>query len=209
MHYLPNRWEETNTLRAVLDMSVVRLRREFPPITYGTQIREWGLFNQHYGDTFGLTRSGLFVSARLFLENSTAFQHKWQPIHDERLEDIPAGQWFDFKLNLSLVIEFFMFLSRFADNFDVGEELVCEVLAAPLAGRRLTMEGSGPWMKLIEPCRAGAFRRKQVVSAESLRASWEEQCVKALHGLFELFPGSGISTATLMQWVGKFKERKL
>jgi hypothetical protein len=208
VRHLPNRWEETATLQAVLEKSAVRLRREFPPITHGTHVREWGICNQHYEDAFGLTRSGLFLSTRLFWENTAPFQHKWQPVHGERYPDIPAGQWFDFKLNLSLVIEFFMFLSRFAESFEVGEELVYELIARPLAGRRLTMESSGPWLKLIQPCRAEVFRRKQVVAVETLRASWEEQCAKTLHGLFELFSGPGISTETLLQWVEKFKERK-
>src|SRR5262249_48925796 len=160
--------------------------------------------NHHYEDAFGLTRSGLFLSTRLFWENTAQFQHKWQPVHGERYPDIPPGQWFDFNLNLSLVIEFFMFLSRIAENFEVGEELVYELIAGPLEGRRLTMEGSGPWLKLIQSCRAEAFRRKKTIAVETLRASWEEQCAKTLHSLFELFPGPGISTETLLQWVEKF-----
>jgi hypothetical protein len=208
VRYQPTRWEETDTLKKVIERSIVRVRQEFPPITYGTHVREWGICNLHYGDAFGLTHSGLFLSGRLFRENAVPFKHKWQPIHDEPYPDIPAGQWFDFNLNLSLVIEFFMFLSRFAENFEIGEELVYEVTAGPLAGRQLTMDGSGPWLQLIQPCRADMFRRKKVATVETLRASWEEQCAKILHSLFELFPGSDISIETMMQWVDKFKERK-
>jgi hypothetical protein len=209
VRHSPTRWEDTNALRAVLERSVVRIRREFPVISYGTHVREWGICNRGYEDAFGLTRSGLFVSTRPFWENSTPFKHRWQPVHDEPYPDIPAGEWFDFKLNMSLVIEFFMFLARFAENFEVGEELVYEIVAGPLTGRRLTMEGTTPWLKLIEPCRANFFRRKKVVAVETLRASWEEQCAKTLLGLFELFPGPGISTEAMMQSVEKFKERKL
>jgi hypothetical protein len=43
---------------------------------------------------------------------------------------------------------------------------------------------------------------------EALRASWEEQCIKALHGFFEFFAGPRISTETLLKWIEKFKERK-
>ncbi len=208
VRYQPTRWEDTDTLKKVIERSIVRVRQEFPPITHGTHVREWGICNLHYGDAFGLTHSGLFLSARLFWENAAPFKHKWQPVHEEPYPDIPAGQWFDFNLNLSLVIELFMFLSRFAENFEVGEQLVYELTAGPLAGRRLTMDSSGPWLQLIQPCRAAMFRRKKVASVETLRASWEEQCAKALHSLFELFPGPGISIETMMQWVDKFKERK-
>lgn len=203
------RWEETDTLKKVIERSVVRVRQEFPAISYGMHVREWGICNQHYESAYGLTRSGLFLSRRRFVENTVPFKHRWQPVHGEPNPDIPAGQWFDFNLNLSLVIEFFMFLSRFAENFEVGEELVYELAAGPLAGRRLTMDSSGPWLRLIQPCRAEEFRLKKVVSVETLRASWEEECVKTLYGLFELFPGPGISTDTLTQWVKNFKERRV
>jgi hypothetical protein len=44
---------------------------------------------------------------------------------------------------------------------------------------------------------------------ETLRASWEELCVKTLHAFFELFSGPRISTETLLKWIEKFKERKV
>lgn len=208
VRYLPTRWSDTKQLRAVLEKSVVRVQREFPFLSSGMHVREWGLCNKGFEDAFGLTRSGLFMATRPFWENATPFKHRWQPVHDEPYPDIPPGQWFDFKLNLSLVVEFFMFLSRFAENLAVGEELVYGLTAGPLTGRRLTMEGTTPWLKLIEPCRATLFRRKNIIAAETLRASWEEQCVKVLHGLFELFPGPGLSEDLLVQSVERFRERR-
>jgi hypothetical protein len=197
------RWEEADVLTSIIEKSEVRVRREFPPLGHDTHVREWGICNRRFEDAFGLARSGLFLSMRLFRENTVTFKNPWQPN-----PDIPAGQWLDFKLNLSLVIEFFMFLSRFAENFEVGEELVYEVSAGPLAGRRLaTMDGNID-LDPTEPCRAGMFRRKKVVAVEVLRASWEEQCAKALHGFLELFSGPRITDETLMEWVEKFKERK-
>jgi hypothetical protein len=208
VRHLPTRWEETDTLKKVIERSVVRVRQEFPPITYGTHVREWGICNRHYEDAFGLTRSGLFMSIRPFRENTVAFKHPWQPIGGEPNPDIGPGEWLDFKLNLSLVIEFFMFLSRFAENFEVGEELVYDLTAGPLTGRRLASMDPHINLDPTEPCRAGTFRRNKVVTVEALRASWEEQCVKALHGFFEFFAGPRISTETLLKWIEKFKERK-
>lgn len=204
VRHVPDRWEETETLKAMLDKSVVRIRsREFPPISYGTHVREWGICNRQYEDAFGLTRSGLFMSSRLFKENTVVFKNPWQPN-----PDIQAGQWLDFKLNLSLVIEFFMFLSRFAEAFEVGEELVYEVAAGPLTGRRLASTNTDIQLEPTEPSRASSFRREKVVAVEKLRSSWEELCAKMLFGFFELFPGPHISKETLLQWVENFKERK-
>ncbi len=209
VRHLPNRWEETDTLKKVIERSVVRVRQEFPPVSYGTHVREWGICNRHYEDAFGLTRSGLFMAVRPFRENTVAFKNPWRTVVGQPTVDIPAGQWLDFKLNLSLVIEFFMFLSRFAENFEVGEELVYEVTAGPLTGRRLATTDGNIYLDPTEPCRAGTFRRSKVVSVEGLRASWEEQCAKVLHGFFELFNGHRISTDTLLSWIEKFKERKI
>jgi hypothetical protein len=211
VRHSPTRWEETDTLKAVLQKSVVRVRREFPFISSGTHVREWGICNRGFEDAFGLTRSGLFLSTRPFWENSVAFKNPWHSLSGHPNPDIPAGQWLDFKLNLSLVIEFFMFLSRFAESFEVGEEVVYEVTAGPLAGRRLaTMDAANlPWFNPTEPCRANSFLRRKVASVETLRASWEETCAKTLHGFFELFPGLAVTTEGLMKWVEKFKERKM
>src|SRR5262249_23230365 len=119
--HLPARWEDTDTLKTVLEKSAVRVRREFPPITYGAHVREWGVCNRYGEDAFGLTRSGLFLSTRLFRENAIPFPSPWQPS-----PDIGPGRWVDFKLNLCLGIEFFLFLSRFAEHLEAGEELVYE-----------------------------------------------------------------------------------
>jgi hypothetical protein len=200
--YRPNRWEETETLKQIVEGTTVQIRRQFPPISHGLHVRKWGICNRYYEDAFGLTRSGLFMSARLFRENMTSFKSPWQPN-----PDIPAGLWVDYKLNLSLIIEFFMFLSRFAENFDVGEELLFEVLAAPLAGRRLVTLDGNINLDPTESCRANVFQRKTVVTVEALRASWEELCVKTLHGFFEFFSGHYISTDTLLKWVENFKDR--
>ena len=207
VRHQPNRWEESTTLKGVLEKSVVRVRREFPPLTHDTHVREWGICNKHFEDAFGLTRSGLFMCIRPFRENTFPFKHQWRQIRGEPNPDIGPGHWIDFKLNVSLVIEFFMFLARLAENFEVGAELAYEVTAGPLFGRPLASAAGNINLDPTEPCRAGTFRRKKLVTVETLRASWEEQCVNTLHNFFELFPGPTISKETLLSWVERFKER--
>lgn len=207
-HYQPNRWEETDTLRKAIEKSVVRVREAFPPTTYSTHVREWGICDCQFGIAFGLTRSGFFMSVRLFRENAYTFKNPWQTIHGQPNPDIPAGQWLDFRNNLSVVVEFFMFLSRFADNFEVGEEVVYEVSASPLASRCLASADSNINLDPTEPCRAATFHRSKVVPVETLRASWGDECANTLASFFELFPHSHISKETLVKWVEKFRERK-
>ncbi len=101
-----------------------------------------------------------------------------------------------------------MFLARFAENFEVGEELVYEVGAGPLAGRRLVTMDANINLDPTDPCRAATFRRRKVVTVETLRASWEDECAKTLRCFLELFPGPRISSEILMECVEKFKGRK-
>jgi hypothetical protein len=83
------------------------------------------------------------------------------------------------------------------------------VTAGPLNGRQLaSMDTNIYWLEPTEPCRSNIFRRSKVVSVETLRASWEDSCVKTLYGFFELFSGTRISKEKLIQWVENFKERK-
>ncbi len=199
----PDRWSDATTLRKVIEKSAVRLYRGFPPYSRDTHVREWGICDRMFEDAFGLTHSGLFVANRLFREDGLEYRSPWQPG-----PDFAAGQWLDFKLNLSVVIEFFLFLSRFAENFEVGEEIVYELSAQPLAGKRLvTMDGNIN-LDPTEPCRASRFRRTGKVTLEALRASWEERCAKTMHDFFEFFPGTAISQETMKAWIERAKERK-
>lgn len=200
----PNRWEDTSRLKEVIQKSVVRIRREFPPSAHDTHVREWGICNRHFEDAFGLTRSGYFMAIRLFRENSLPFRNPWQPN-----PDIPAGKWLDFKLNLGILIEFFSFLSRFAHQLEAGEDVAFEILSGPLTGRRLATMDSNINLDPTEPCRASRFRYQKTNSVEALRAGWEDHCVKSLSGFFELFSGPDISDDTFRQWIEKFKERRV
>ena len=202
--YQADRWEETSTLKSIVEKSAVRVRREFPQTNYNLHVREWGICNRHYKDAFGFTRSGLFISSRLYFENYRNFKNHWQPN-----PDIPAGKWLDLKSNLAILIEFYAFLSRFAHNFDAGESIAYEVLAKPLTGRQLTADSSFPHFDPSEPCKANFFRTKKVTSVEVLRANWEDECAKAIHGFLGLFPGAGISHEETRQLIVKFQEHKV
>ncbi len=203
VHRNPSRWEETESLKRIIEKSTVRLRQEFPPMTYHVHVQGWGICDRLYESIFGLTRSGLFMAVRMFREDKTVFKNPWQPN-----PDIPAGQWLDFKLNFSILSEFFVFLSRFAENFEASEELVIEVTGQSLLGRQLVSMDGHIHLDPSEPCRAKSFHRRKVVSVEMLRATWEEMCAKMLFDFFELFNGPRISVDVLLKRLEQFKDRR-
>jgi hypothetical protein len=141
-----------------------------------------------------LTRSGLFVSR-------------------QRLANVPSKDGvtkiLDYKPTLYTVIEVFIFLSRFAEELEVGEELVYEVWAGPLTGYVLLSTDFSISLPPSKPCRASHFRRRKTLTAEALRASWEDECAKTLRGFFELFTDL-IRIETLRNhWIERFKQRQL
>jgi hypothetical protein len=194
------RWDSTDKLRTLLERSAVQVRGEFPRLQQTMHVREWGIANEIYGDAYGLSRSGLFFLVRPFDENKLRCQED---------TNLLPGQWLDFQSNLDDVIEWFMFMSRFIEFFEPGSEVAYELSATVLAGRRLAFQPQFTFGLLpTEPCRASTYRRTKILLAETLRAEWEEECSKALHGFFEFFPGSRISVEVLRKWVEKFKKRE-
>ncbi|WP_339684981.1 ATP-binding protein [Gimesia maris] len=178
----PTRWDESNEMKDIVTNGVVNLRKSFPPVNREMHVRDWGICNQAFGDAFGFTRSGFFMAMRLFRENSVVFKNPWQPN-----PDIPAGEWLDFKYNIGIIIEFYMFLSRLVEEYEVGEEIYVELVAEPLTGRRMASMDANTHFDPTEPCRSTKFRYKNVFKIESLRANWEEPCIKALCRFLELF----------------------
>ncbi len=201
--YQADRWEDASTLKSIVEKCAVRVRREFPQTNYNVHVREWGICNRHYEDAFGFTRSGLFVSSRLYFENYRNFKNHWQPN-----PDIPAGKWLDLTNNLAILIEFYAFLSRFAHNFDAGESIEYEILAKPLTGRQLTADSRMPFFDPSEPCKASLFRLRKIATVEALRANWEAECAKAIHGFLELFQGANVSHEGTHKLISDFLDRK-
>lgn len=182
MTHNPSRWDEANKLKDILKKSVVRLRNQFPPINNDLHNLEWGICNEAFGNAFGFTRSGLFIAMRLFQENSMVYENPWPAFRD-----IPVEKWIDFDLNLKIIVEFFLFLKRLVEEYEVGEEIYVELVAGPLMERKLVSMQTTNHLEPSDPCRSGEFRYDKIYRVESLRASWEEPCVKVLCRFFELF----------------------
>ncbi len=204
LKYNKERWEQTRALRKLLASSVVQIRREFPPQGSPGFVHEWGIGNRQDEVAFGLTHSGLFVSKRLFLENYRTYRDHWTPG-----TDIKPGEWLDLSNNITILIEFFIFVSRYAQNFDVGEMLELEISALPIQGRRLTAGTQFPFFDRSEPCRANRFRYEKVETVEKLRSEWEPECVRAIRRFLELFPGPTFTDQFIIKQIHNFRGRTL
>ena len=72
---------------------------------------------------------------------------------------ILPGQYLDYsKTNLFTMIEFFAFLDRFAEQLEPGEDVVYELAAAPLQGKRLVADRWRFGMEPSDPCPSPAYR---------------------------------------------------
>ena len=203
--YQSDRWESGEELESIIRRSSVRIRNAFPPSQVGTHRREWGICNDTYGGIWTLARSGLFAYWRPYHENQISFK---SPYHGE--SDIEQGEWLDFRPNVHNIIEMFMFMARFAEEFQPGEEFSYRLRADSLIGRKLVSTDPGIHVNHgpPEPCRAHIFDRQKHVSVEEFRAEWEDLCAAILKEFIEYFPGEPVPIKAMRDWIETFKNRK-
>ena len=206
--FVEQRWQDAEELEQTIRKHVIHIRDEFPASRRGTHGREWGICNDLYGEVWALSRTGVFVYQQEFRENYQEYRSPF--ISSQPKENIPAGQWIEYELNLYLLIEFFLFISRLSIEYGPGASLRYELLAESLEGRRLVT--TNPRIHLsnrhLEPCRATRFHFQKTLTVEELRTEWKEECATALKRFFELFPGNYIERNTLRQRVERFKNRE-
>ncbi len=170
----------------------------------------WGIANDLYGETWALTKSGLFCFSKELRENQETANCTGYRGGDEARRPIPPGEWVEYTWAIRTAVDFFMFLSRFVDAYDAGQDIHINLKVGPLAGRKLVtlshdiMIGFGA----PKPCRAPFFVFDRTVETERLRTSWEEICAEALKQLVELFPDHRINLETLRKWIERYKTRR-
>lgn len=202
--YVEERWPEASELKKLIQQHSVQLRDEFPQVRYNYFVHEWGIGAQDYQDQFGFTRSGLFIANRTFREDSETYKNPWQPN-----PNLPPGTWLDYRWNIALTIEFFMFMSRLSHEFEPDGEIVYEVNADPLTDRRLVSMNHNDHFFRENVCRASRFRRGNTVTVESLRSNWESECARTLQRLYELFFEDEVSVSLFDKWISRFKDRTI
>lgn len=200
-------WASQEELEQLISSHSVRVYDEYPGHTKGTFPMAWGIANDFYGETWALTKSGLFCFWKEFRENSETAERTGYRGGDGSKNAIPPGEWIEYTWSIRTMVEYFLFLSRFVESFKPGEEICLNIEAGPLVGRKLVALsfdvaiGYGE----PEPCRAPQFTFGKSLTTERLQAAWEPTCVEAINQFVKLFPNHRISIDTLPKWVERFK----
>jgi hypothetical protein len=204
-----NRWPTPEELERLIRKHSVRIYDEFPAHQRGTFVMGWGIANDLYGETWALTKSGLFCFWKEFRENQETADRTGCRGGDEAERPIPPREWIEYTWAIRTVVDFFIFQSRFVEEYGPGQDIQMSFRVGPIAGRKLvalrwevTMGYGAP-----EACRAPYFEFDKTIDAETLRTSWEQSCAEVLKQFVELFPNHRISHETLLKWIEKFKTR--
>jgi hypothetical protein len=187
----------------------VRLRSDFPPVRTGTHMRDWGLCNDTYRETWGLTKAGQFFLLRPYYENEREFECSWRDLRGQRTEpQLPPGKWMDIKPSLFTIAEFFAFAQRFVGEYGVGERIHFEIRATGINGRHLVTTDGNINRDMTPPCRASQFTFTKDMTVEEFQATWEELAAKAMKRFSDIFPDTATTIETMQGWVERFNHRQ-
>jgi len=208
--YEAERWPDARDIEEIVKRRSIRLRGEFPPSKTETHMREWGVCNDAYGQTWSLSRSGQFLSVRPYFENDRNYESPWENGSGEPSEPtLGPRQWMNFKPHILSIVEMFMFSARLVEEYEPGEKVQLELLATSLAGRRLVTTDALINVEMSDECRAQNFQFNMALGAEELRAGWEKKCAEAIKQFVDLFPGPRMELRTVVDWIEKFKKRQV
>lgn len=208
-NFRPGRFPDDVQLESIVAKYAVRIQDEFPANRNGTVGFNWGIGNSFYGESWGFSRTGVFVWCEPFRENSYDYTPKWQPISGDRYPDIPAGQFITFKNNLFKLVDFFAFLSRVIAVFDPAESISYRLWAGSLLNRRLVTSGRELLFRyqFAQVAREGYFDFAKTIDIQEFHATWKDECALVAKRFFDLFPGERIGIDGLRQWVDKYLSR--
>jgi Schlafen, AlbA_2 len=208
--YNPQRWPEPESLEELIRKHSIRVYDHFPAYQRGTAVMGWGIANDFYGETWALTRAGLFAFHKEFRENTEVCPDPFYRGGQDARTPLPPGEWIAFQWSMLDFCGFFMFMARLAGAYEPGETVRYELVATSIQGRKLASVSPDVTVGfgIPEPCRAKEYRFGAALAAEELRATWEDHCAQAMKRFYQLFPDHQISFETLRKWVERFKERR-
>ncbi len=203
VQYEAERWAQREQLEEIIRRRSVRMRDVFPASQTGTAMREFGLFNDTYGESWTLSPSGQFYCLWPFWENDYEYKSPWTSNPPE--PNLEAGRWVDFVPNLRVVVQMLMFVSRLVEEYEPGEQVCISLRATGLEGRKLV--STEPRVSLYDggECRAKFFHVRRVLPVEVIRADWEEHCADTMKRFVDFFPGRAVALKTMRGWIERFR----
>ncbi len=218
--YQKERWQDLKTLETHIQTKAVRVPDTFPASRTGTFRTEWGIANDTHGETWALSRSGIFLFYKKFKEDS---EHGMNAIREyvrctarlgnqrkceQFIEQIDSFRWIEFKWNIEIMVQSFAFMSRFIDLYEPGEAIQYRLQATPLSNRHLmSLDNRMSFQpQLRDPCGAPRFSHQETRLVEELLANWQDECASVMYRFFELFPDYDITEETLRKWVDRYTE---
>lgn len=200
--------DDLQNLEERIRRSQVRLRSDFPPLRTGTHMRDWGLCNDTYRETWGFTLSGQFILLRPYYENEREYECSWRDLSGLPAEPrLPPGKWMDIKPSLLTIAEFFSFGERLVGEYGVGERVHFEIRATAINGRHLVTTDGNINRDMTPACRANRFSFTKELTAEEFRATWEQLAAQAMKRFSDVFPDTSTTIETMQGWVERFKHR--
>lgn len=216
--YREERWSDRRTLEEHIRTRAVRVSDTFPASQTGTFGMEWGIANDTYGETWSLSRSGIFLYYARFREDSkqglnvirervrsdVRQSNQWKT--QQFLDGLDDFKWIMYKQNMEIIIQSFAFMSRFVDLFEPGEEISYQLHASPMTNRHLMDFDRRSFFQpeFREPCGSPRFSYTKVRLLEEILADWRDECAHVMYRFFELFPDHNIAVTTFREWVERY-----
>lgn len=200
--------EDSEELEERIRKHQVRLRSDFPSIRTRSHMRDWGLCNEGYRETFGLTKAGQFFLIRPYAENHGEFEIPFRITSGQPTESrLPGGKWLDFKPSLLTITEFTDFAQRFASEYGVGEDIHFEIRATSVNERQLVSTDGKIRFDLKPPCRANQYLYAKDISVADFQATWKELAAQAMKRFSGMFSETSVGIDIMRDWVEHFSHR--
>jgi hypothetical protein len=192
--YVNRRFANIDAIEEVLTRSrVVDLRRQhhYPSNERGTNVMEWGLFNNTYRwPDWAMCYSGqLWAAVPLGADCEYAFSEREQSLYkyDRRTDQpIAAGAWIDYRHALINIGDIFKFAGSFATAFRTEDQLIWSGKIEGLSGMTCASSSERLFVCSRE-CASPTVTVGGSISAGEFAESWHERLLDLLEELMTRF----------------------
>lgn len=202
--YILGRLKNQEVIKTLVNKSTVTLRGwPFPVIKSPAEV-----FNTQDGIKSNYSDLGAIESCRFF-KSGLFFWRSYQ-LKDE-VDSNHQAKILCFISAIYQITEYFIFLSRFYNSFEASENIVIELTASGLQGRKLVSSDRrvpGLYHRSYYTAGENQYFFIKTVSTAELSASFKELASEAIQGLFLLFNTENVTPETIATWQNKLIKRE-